>query len=139
MIVYTLGYSGWTVEQIADELERRDALLVDVRMSPRSRNPAYSGKRLAERFGERYMHIREFGNRNYRGGPIELADPEVGKLKLWAALVDSYRFSCILMCACSDVEVCHRKVVAEFLQARWGADIVHFFPPGQGLKARTLF
>jgi len=56
--LYTLGYTGWAVDDVVAALDRLNAVLVDVRISPRSRNPAYSGKRLRERLGDRYVHVR---------------------------------------------------------------------------------
>ena len=37
MTIYTLGYSGWKIEDVEAVMERLDAILVDVRMVPRSR------------------------------------------------------------------------------------------------------
>ena len=126
--IHTLGYSGWNVDAVASLLERLDAVLVDVRMSPRSRNSDYSGKRLAERLGERYVHVRELGNSNYRGGPIRLVDFKAGALRV-EELIDAGR-TCVVMCACADVNICHRKHVAEALGNLWGLDVVHLDPPG---------
>ena len=35
----------------------------------------------------------------------------------------------VLMCGCPDVNVCHRKVLAERLAQRWGAEVVHVAAP----------
>ena len=35
--IYTLGYSGWRIEDVEAVLDRLLAILVDVRMVPRSR------------------------------------------------------------------------------------------------------
>jgi len=59
MIIYTLGYLGWEVDEVEREVRRLGALLVDVRLRPLSRNPAFTAKRLAERFGARYLWIKE--------------------------------------------------------------------------------
>ncbi len=137
MTIYTLGYSGWTVDEIAACLERLDAVAVDVRMSPRSRNPAYSGKRLRESLGDRYRHIRGFGNINYRGGEIVLHD-WAGGLEEVLAILSTGR-SVVLMCACADLNVCHRKVVAERLAGLEGADVIHLTPADAKPSQPTLF
>ena len=137
MTIYTLGYSGWTVDDVAALLERLDAVAVDVRMSPRSRNPAYSGKRLSERLGDRYRHVRGFGNTNYRGGEIVLHD-WAGGLQETLAILSAGR-SVVLMCACADVEVCHRKVVAKRLAGLEGADVIHLTPADAKPSQPTLF
>jgi hypothetical protein len=33
------------------------------------------------------------------------------------------------MCGCPDVNVCHRKVLAERLAKRWGAEVEHVAAP----------
>jgi len=40
MTIYTLGYSGWKIEDVEAVLERFAAILVDVRMVPRTRRPS---------------------------------------------------------------------------------------------------
>ena len=127
MTIYTLGYSGWKIEAIASLLNRLDALLVDVRLSPRSRNPVFSGKRLSERFGNRYIHLREFGNANYRqaDAPVKLLKFERGLQGMSLAMLQEGVADVILLCACRDVNVCHRKVVAGRLAETMGGEIIH--------------
>ena len=109
--VYTLGYSGRKPAEILQIAEELDATVFDVRFSPRSRVPHWSRKRLTEFLGDRYRHVRALGNRNYRGGPIELEDFPAG-LEL---IQDSER-PVILMCACKDPAICHRSTIADMLR-----------------------
>lgn len=83
--IYTLGYSGWKIEEIEATLTRLDAVLVDVRMIPRSRwAPQWNGTALHNRLGDRYVWLKEFGNRNYKGtfDQIEIADFPAGEQRL---------------------------------------------------------
>ena len=57
MNIYTLGYSGWSIEGVEAILERLDAILVDVRMVPRSRVPVWNSGNLARRLGTRYLWL----------------------------------------------------------------------------------
>ena len=50
MTIYTLGYSGWKIEDVEVVLARLDAILVDVRMVPRSRAPTWNGGFLGRHF-----------------------------------------------------------------------------------------
>jgi uncharacterized protein (DUF488 family) len=110
--IHTFGYSGHDPSDLARRLEETGATLIDIRYSPRSRNPVWSRKRLEEAFGERYVHCPELGNRNYRnGGPVEIADYEAGR-----DLLKGIPGPVLLMCACKDPKVCHRTVVAEQLR-----------------------
>lgn len=136
MTIYTLGYSGWKIDAVARLLDRLGALLVDVRLSPRSRNPDFSGLRLYEQFGDRYLHVREFGNVNYRQAdvPVKLADFERGLWRLSEKMQETGVGDVILLCACRDLSVCHRKVVAERLAETMGGEIIHLDPSAAGLE-----
>ena len=35
----------------------------------------------------------------------------------------------VLLCGCPDVNVCHRKILAERLAEQWDAEVVHVTPP----------
>jgi len=126
--IYTLGYSGWKPEAIKRVAERLGAIVLDVRASARSRRAAWTAKGFAELLGDRYVRFREFGNVNYRGdAPIELADPEAGIQRL-RDIQGADRRPMILLCACPDVAVCHRKVVADLLADELGWPIEHLSP-----------
>jgi uncharacterized protein (DUF488 family) len=109
--VYTIGYGGRTpaeIEQLAQDL---DATVFDIRFSPRSRDPRWSRKQLGELLDSRYRHVRELGNVNYKGGPIELVDFDAGR-----ELIEQSDRPVILMCVCRDPRICHRTVVAHRLR-----------------------
>ena len=129
MTIYTLGYSGWKIEQMAAVLERLGAVLVDVRMVPRSRAPQWNGGVLHRRLGERYVWVRELGNRNYRGTfeQIEIADFPAGERRLREIAAAGQPV--ILLCGCANVNLCHRKLLAEWLAQAWGAEVVHLTHP----------
>ncbi|MBN1485299.1 MAG: DUF488 domain-containing protein [Chloroflexia bacterium] len=109
--VYTFGYSGKKPEQLERIASELDAVVFDVRYSPRSRNPLWNGKKLAALLGDRYRHVRALGNRNYRGGPVEIEDLAAG-----IQAIRSSKRPVILMCVCSDVERCHRTFIGEHLR-----------------------
>lgn len=106
-----MGYTGRKLEHVADFVEGIDALLVDIRFAPRSRNPDYDGVALSRKLGQRYLHLRAWGNRNYKGGPVELVDFEGGLRKVEGLPHET----CILLCACSDAAKCHRTLVGSML------------------------
>jgi len=110
--VYTVGYIGRTMADIALILRETKGVLFDIRFSPHSRNPVWELSALRKRFGFRYRHVPAFGNKNYRSGPIEIADFEAGL----QAIQKSGR-PVILMCACKNYEQCHRKTIADKLKA----------------------
>mgnify|MGYP000965548000 CR=1 FL=1 len=118
--IYTFGYLGTPVKQLEAAIRREDALLVDIRMTPFSRNPDYSAGRLRTVFGERYRQVRELGNVNYKnGGPIQLQAPDSG-LEIVTQLAEQRPV--VLMCGCRDFHTCHRKVVSDQLRERFGIE-----------------
>ena len=136
MTIYTLGYSGWRIEDVEAVLARLDAILVDVRMVPRTRwAPLWNGSALHSRLGDRYVWLKQFGNRNYKGtfDQIEIADFPAGEQSL-RELTDAGK-AVVLLCGCRDVNVCHRKVLAEWLAQSWKADVVHLTRPDNGISS----
>lgn len=125
-IIYTLGYAFWGVDEVEARVTALDARLLDVRHAPHTTKPGFSRPELRERFGERYVHLPGFGNVNYEGGPIELADPETG-----LATVQEMDGPLVLMCGCQSPEECHRSTVATLLRNRRGGSITHLRPPGR--------
>ena len=113
--IYTLGYSGWDYATLAAKIEELDAVLVDVRLSPRSRRPEWRQSMLQHRLRQRYVHIKEFGNLNYKGGPTRLLAFEQGRRK-FEELLNHHPGPIILMCVCADYKRCHRKDIVAQLQ-----------------------
>ncbi len=120
--LYTFGYTGRSPDELRALAAQLDALVADIRFSPRSRVPHWSGGRLASLLGDRYRHLPALGNRNYKGGPVELVDLEVGVAQVAELLA---RQPVILLCACADVQRCHRRLAAEAIVARHGVPLTH--------------
>lgn len=125
MPIYTLGYARWSVDEVGHTLETLDAALVDVRYNPSTSKPGFSRNELQARFPDRYLHVAAFGNVNYKGGPIQLADPERGLQR-----VEALNDRPVLMCGCRDPKSCHRSVVAERI-AEEGEPIKHLRAPSE--------
>ena len=121
MKVLTFGYTGTQVASLAAALNGLPgALLVDVRLSPYSRETDWCAPALRRRFGARYLQVREFGNLNYKThGPVQLADASMGVRRLFAATRASEPVL-VLLCACRDRAGCHRDAVASLLVRQLG-------------------
>jgi uncharacterized protein (DUF488 family) len=109
--VYTIGYSGRKPQHLLNLAERIDAVIYDIRFSPRSRVAMWNGKALGQAWGDRYRHVGTLGNKNYKGGDIELVDYGAGK----AAIAASPK-PVLLMCVCHDPAICHRTFIARLLR-----------------------
>lgn len=124
--LYTLGHNTWSIEQLATELERLNALLIDIRYNPYSSREEWRKEALRARFGKNYIHASALGNTNYQGGPIRLANPQKAVGPIARHLAER---NCILMCACADWQRCHRREASAFLARELGAQIVHLESP----------
>jgi len=113
MILCTAGYKNYSFYQFKKMVEDLDALVIDVRYSPYTKLPFWGRQSLEENLCERYVHIREFGNRAYNQGEIEIDDFASG-LTTFLDVTENANVV-ILLCACEEFEACHRKVVAEML------------------------
>lgn len=131
--VYGIGYGGRKLHEIKRIAEELDATVFDVRLSPRSRIPYFTEAALAARLGDRYVHVGDLGNLNYRGGPVRIADLEAGIRRI----ADHGR-PVILMCACKDPARCHRTTIAAELQAR-GFSYQEIDPPKPAPTQLPLF
>jgi uncharacterized protein (DUF488 family) len=120
--VYTAGYQGLKVDALLKFAELHDALVLDVRMSPMARDASWRKKALMTSLGNRYRHAEQFGNVNYKGGPIELKDPKQGIAKVGPILLKQ---PVILLCACWNQRECHRTVVADLIRDTYQVEVVH--------------
>lgn len=75
----TVGYEGRTAEEVAATLQAaRVTVLVGVRLTPVSRKPGLSRRRLSERLdgeGIRYVHMPGLGNPRDNRAPLRASDP----------------------------------------------------------------
>lgn len=137
-MLYTLGSHGWQPEALYDAVRFRQAMLVDIRRAVYSR---YLWKRqqpfLAALPGQ-YLPLPQLGDLHERatGASSAIADYEHGReaitslLQQWPTLV--------LMCACKDLDACHRSVVSTRLAADLSVAVEHLFPtPAQRRTKRT--
>lgn len=121
--LYTAGYTGLNINHLHTWLREHNALLVDIRFSPFSRNPIWLGTALQKRLMDRYTHVKAFGNINYNNDlPIALADPAAGLAAVGALLE---RYPVVLLCACKDHKHCHRLVAADYIAGRLPMTVVH--------------
>jgi len=97
-------------------MQEERMLLIDTRYTPYSRLPLFRREALEAQYGKRYRWAGKYlGNLNHRtGGPIKLAQPEIGIPALVRYLTEGY--SLVLLCGCASYEQCHRKVIVEAVQ-----------------------
>mgnify|MGYP005864384621 CR=1 FL=1 len=115
-VVYHVGYRsrGWTPRVLAAAVRDRGLFLIDVRFSPGKPRALWSRERLSGLLGDAgYLWMGHLlGNRNYRGGPVELVDERKG-LDLLVGFVLAGPVA--LMCACDDYAGCHRRIIIDAL------------------------
>lgn len=115
MRIYPIGYNTPGSEATIDNLmQDKRTLLIDVRYSPNSPKPQWQQSALRAKYKDGYIHEGRLGNINYRGGPIQLANPDAGIGRLKDLLDHDHNL--ILLCACENYLTCHRKVIVELLK-----------------------
>ncbi len=117
--LYTIGYADIeAAAQVERLMNQEHMLLVDIRLSPRSRwRPAWNRNALRTAYGERYAWEHRLGNLHYQDRTLDIvlaeghmdAVREIAKLLIAGA-------SIILLCACKDARTCHRTLVAKLIQ-----------------------
>lgn len=120
--LYDLGYNDLREAGLLAEITAKlGAVVFDIRHAPTSRNAQWRKAALENRLGAAYRHIAALGNLNYKGGLVAIVDLIAGLEEIEHALKEH---PVILMCACWDREICHRRVVAEAFTQRSGVQVV---------------
>lgn len=131
MNITTIGYESRTVDELIGRLADADVnVLVDVRLTPRSRKPGLSKNGLAARLrdaGIDYVHLPDLGNPRHNRAGFRRGDATaVAKYRAvlrtpegQAALDQLIRLAThqrvALMCFEYDAAECHRSMVADAL------------------------
>ncbi|BCM88749.1 hypothetical protein IAD21_00591 [Abditibacteriota bacterium] len=114
--IYTAGYGGHVARSLTLAARQLDALVVDIRHTPHSKNPGYDQKELIAALDSRYHHLPQLGNVNHANdGGIQLKNVENGIRRV---LEMAHARTLILMCGCGDPVGCHRSHVAALLRSR---------------------
>lgn len=107
------GYAGKKLSALTKDMMDLDAVVVDVRFKPWAKNPDFQQSTLIKALGDRYVAGGHYlGNRNYKGGPIEIVDMRTG-VQLLESIPNDH---VILMCYCWNFNECHRKTIANHLK-----------------------
>lgn len=127
----SIGYEGRDADELLADLADADvSVLVDVRLTPLSRKPGMSKRRLAaalEHAGIRYVHLRELGNPKENRSGLRAGDPaasdlfrrkldgddETRALRRISELLNDDVVA--LLCFERDGLACHRQLVADVL------------------------
>jgi uncharacterized protein (DUF488 family) len=132
--LYTVGYQGRHPADLADLLPP-GTLVLDIRLSPGSRDPRWSRARLEQALpalGLGYHHEPRLGNLDYRTRDrIRIADPRAAAPI--ARLITEGR-DVALLCVCPGTVGCHRAVVRDLIAARSEPVIVDLPPPSRRRK-----
>jgi Protein of unknown function, DUF488. len=111
--IFTTGYTGKAVEQLPALLDFYEAVLADIRFAPTSRHLEWRKTYLALLLKNRYRHVPALGNRLYKSDGVQIHNMELG-----IRLVESWNTNVILLCACAELEKCHRRLVKDEFEKR---------------------
>jgi uncharacterized protein (DUF488 family) len=129
--IYSVGYEGTTVEDLADRLARLGvSLLVDVRLQPWSRRPGFSQQPLSVALamaGIEYVHEPLFGNPPENREAYRQGDPAAARVvrerverkgqEALGKLVREARYRDVaVLCVEREASRCHRRVITDLAQ-----------------------
>lgn len=154
-LLFTIGYSGYTVDSFIDTLRAQDvSMLLDVRMTPISRKRGFSKSALRVALahaGIAYQHARTLGspaelrrelhmNRDYDAffaAYREYLNQQTPSVNEAAELVAAERVC--LMCVEQHPHECHRSVVADAIAVSLGSKLnVRHLPEGTRSRSQTV-
>lgn len=134
-MLYTYGYTGGSMEDLKAFTEA-SALILDIRYSTNSRVAHWRGDALRLALKPNYEHVRDFGNINYReDADIELVNAERGLKNLRLAM--NVYSDVVLLCACKNVDSCHRLTVAEMAIEDGIVNVVTHLSPGDRIERKA--
>jgi uncharacterized protein (DUF488 family) len=138
----TIGYESRTTDEVVTELRSAGVtVLVDVRLTPLSRKPGMSKRRLSERLREadiEYRHVPSLGNPKENREPFRANDPAAierfrgllttsdgtAGINEVAELLE--RKNVALLCVEREWHRCHRRLIADRLsELRPGLTVRH--------------
>jgi uncharacterized protein (DUF488 family) len=131
----SIGYEGRSAEDLVCELGAQGVdVLVDVRLTPLSRKPGLSKRRLAERLAEAgidYLHLKALGNPKENRQPFwdgrisdgceafnELLASDEPQAALQTIVELMNTSTVAILCFERDHDRCHRQVVTERVAER---------------------
>ena len=112
-MIFTTGYTDKNVADLPDLLENLDAILIDIRFSPSSKEIIWTKDYLSLMLRRRYQHIPQLGNRADKEGKIQIQNLELG-----IRLITNLDYNALLLCACKNLTECHRLVIINELLKR---------------------
>lgn len=133
IVVLSIGYEGRTADELVELVAARAAdVVVDVRLTPRSRRPGLSARGLAAALAERgigYRHLPGLGNPKANRAAFRGVEPAEGRARYLEqlgtvgaadlteleALLAGHRVA--LLCVERDPARCHRSCITEQLAA----------------------
>jgi hypothetical protein len=116
--IFSFGYTGSKPEILAEVARSLDAIVLDVRGSPRSRVAHWNRKALEKLLGDRYEWRGEtLGNR----GPYQVTPKGLDALMR----LDT---NALLLCACEVAGDCHRHQAIGVPLAQRGVTVRHVYP-----------
>lgn len=134
-IVYSWGYLGRSLSELVALADRLGAVVIDTRYVPHSRQAEWNRPHLVRVLGDRYRHVKGFGNRRYREvatDAVELVDAEAGLRAIEPILA---RQPVLLLCLEREHGACHRSIVADAISERFGARIIPLAQPTEERSA----
>lgn len=108
---YTTGCAGKSAGDLLSLLERREAVLADIRLpTAGAADDEFAPRQLENLIGRKYHRVSQLGSRSMGAG-----EQSIAHLALGLRIIRSWEISVVLMCECREYIECHRSLVAREL------------------------
>lgn len=125
--IYTIGYDGWTIDEIEAIRQQLEAGIIDIRWKQFSPRTEFQLEELLKRWEGNYLEVPQLGNTAIAG------EPRISNLEKGMEIISQYisTINLILLCRCGSLDSCHRRVIAEEAAQRFQCEVIHLQPPTQ--------
>jgi len=110
--VYTTSFTDKDITQLPALLNSLDAVLIDIRFAPTSKQVQWQKDYLRLLLKNKYLNVSHLGNRSSK----ESGKLSIQNLNLGIKIITELKTNLLLMCECRRKEYCHRQLISQKLE-----------------------
>ncbi len=112
--IYTTGYTDRDIALLPALLTTLDAILIDIRFTPTSKQLQWQKDYLRLLLKDKYLHVSHLGNRSSK----ESGKQSIQNINLGIKIITELKTNLLIMCECQRIEACHRQEISRRLSEK---------------------
>ncbi len=112
--IYTTGYTDRDIALLPALLTSLDAILIDIRFTPISKQLQWQKDYLRLLLKDKYLHVSYLGNRSSK----ESGKQSIQNISLGIKIITELKKNLLIMCECERIEACHRQEISRRLSEK---------------------